>query len=75
MQTYPALHWPQGGNALIRNPEMSPNPRSRAGKSLLSEYRQEMLRKKDSVADMQAKEEIQELVELADDLNLLFEQE
>ena len=60
---------------MIRNPEMSPSPRSRADRSLLSEYREEMLRKKDSVQAIQAKDEIQELIELADYLTLLFEQE
>jgi len=60
---------------VIRHPEMSPSSRSRAGRSLLSEYREEMLRKQNSVQAIQAKEEIQELIELADDLNLLFEQE
>ena len=58
----------------MRNPARSPNPRSRAGRSLLSEYHNEMLQKKDSIQDIQAKEEIQELIELADDLNQLFEQ-
>ena len=57
---------------MIRNSETSPSPSSRANKSLLSEYRDEMLQKKDTVADIQAKEEVQQLIELADDLNLLF---
>ena len=60
---------------MIHNSETSPSPRSRGGRSLLSEYREEMLRKQNSVQASQAKENIQELIELADDLNLLFEQE
>ena len=58
----------------MRNPARSHNLKSRAGRSLLSEYHDEMFRKKDSIQDIQAKEEIQELIELADDLNQLFEQ-
>ena len=57
----------------MRNPEISPNLRSRFGKSLLSEYRDQMLRKRAVVQDVQAKEEIDELVELAEDLHLLFD--
>ena len=57
----------------MRNPEISPNLRSRFGKSLLSEYHDEMLRKSAIVQNVQAKEEIDELVELSEDLDLLFE--
>ena len=45
----------------------------RLGKSLLSEYREELLRKKAAVQNVQTREQTQELIELADDLNVLFE--
>ena len=56
---------------MIRSSENS--PRSRFSKSLLSEYRQEMLRRKAFVKDAESKEEIQQLIELSEDLDLLFE--
>ena len=57
----------------MRNFDVSPSSRSHVGKSLLSKYRDEMIRRKANARDCQAQEEIQELIELADDLNLLFE--
>ena len=56
---------------MIRSSENS--PRYRFGKSLLWEYRQEMLRRKASVNDAESQEEIQQLIELSEDLDLLFE--
>ena len=56
---------------MIRSSENSPG--SRFSKSLLWEYRQEMLRRKDLVKDAESKEEIQQLIELSEDLDLLFE--
>ena len=49
------------------------NPRSRLGKSLLTEYREEMLRRQAVTQDAQSQEEIQQLIDLADDLNVLLE--
>ncbi len=46
---------------------------SRFGKSLLTEYREKMLRKKAVTQEAEAKEEVEQLIELADDLNLLLE--
>ena len=56
---------------MIRDHENS--PRSRSGKSLLTEYREEMLRKKAVTQEAQSQEEIQQLIDLADDLNVLLE--
>ena len=56
---------------MIRNHENS--PRSRSGKSLLTEYREHMVRRKAVTHEPEAQEEIQQLVELADDLNVLLE--
>ena len=56
---------------MIRNHENS--PRSRFGKSLLTEYREEMLRRKAATHEAEAKEEFEQLIELADDLNVLLE--
>ncbi len=47
---------------------------SQPGKSLLSEYRDQMLRKKSLAQDEQAKERIEQMIELVDDLQDLFEQ-
>ena len=57
----------------MRNFDISPSSRSHACKSLLSEYREEMIRRTVTAHDYQTQEEIQELIELADDLNVLFE--
>lgn len=57
----------------MRNFDMNPSSRLHAGKSLLSEYREEMIRRKADARDCQTQEEIQELIELADDLDVLFE--
>ena len=43
------------------------------GKSLLSEYRDQMVRKINLVQDEQAKERIEQMIELVDDLQALFE--
>jgi len=56
---------------VIRNHENSPG--SRFGKSLLTEYREEMLRRKAVTHEAEAKEEMEQLIELADDLNVLLE--
>ena len=56
---------------MIRNHENS--PRTRFGKSLLTEYREEMLRRKAVAHEAEAEEEIEQLIELADDLNVLLE--
>ena len=54
-----------------------PDPQCNAGsqpdKSLLSEYRYQMVRKKDLVQDEQARERIEQMIELVDDLEALFE--
>ena len=42
-------------------------------RSLLSEYRDRMLRKKNLAQDEQAKERIEQMIELVDDLEALFE--
>ena len=42
-------------------------------KSLLSEYRDRMLRKKCLAQDEQAQEQIEQTIELVDDLEALFE--
>ena len=44
-----------------------------SGKSLLSEYRDHMIRKKGLARDERDKEHFQQLIELADDLDVLFE--
>ena len=41
--------------------------------SLLAEYRQQMIRKKRTIREPQAREEIEQLIDLAEDLNELFE--
>lgn len=41
--------------------------------SLLSEYRRRMLREKTLLRDGKQKEEIEQLIELTEDLNALFE--
>ncbi len=46
---------------------------SQPGKSLLSEYRDQMLRKKSLAQDEQAEERIEQMIELVDDLEALFE--
>ena len=46
---------------------------SQPGKSLLSEYRDQMLRKKDLVQDEGTRERIEQMIELVDDLQALFE--
>jgi len=55
-----------------------PDPQCSSGsqpdKSLLSEYRDQMLRKKDLVQDEGARERIEQMIELVDDLQALFEQ-
>ena len=56
---------------MIRNHENSPI--SRVGKSLLTEYREEMLRKKAIAHEAEAKEEIEQLIELAEDLDAFLE--
>ena len=43
------------------------------GKSLLNEYRDELLRKKDGAQDASTREQTQELIDLVEDLNVLFE--
>ena len=54
-----------------------PDPQSSSGsqldRSLLSEYRDRMLRKKNLVQDEQARERIEQMIELVDDLQDLFE--
>lgn len=47
---------------------------SKHGESVLSEYRRRMLREKAAAQGGRKKEEIEQLAELADDLNALFEQ-
>ncbi len=47
---------------------------SQPDKSLLSEYRDQMVRRMDFVEDEQAREQIEQMIELADDLEALFEQ-
>ncbi len=44
------------------------------GKSLLSEYRDQMILKKDLAHDEEARERIEQMIELVDDLQALFEQ-
>ena len=56
---------------MIRNRENS--PKSRFGKSLLTEYREEMLRRKASTHEPEAQEEMQQLADLAEDLTVLLE--
>ena len=56
---------------MIRNHENS--PRTRFGKSLLTEYREEMLRRKAVTHEAESQEEIQQLIELAEDLDVLLE--
>ena len=55
-----------------------PDPRYSSGsqpdKSLLSEYRDQMVRRMDLVEDEQAREQIEQMIELVDDLQALFEQ-
>ncbi len=46
---------------------------SQPDKSLLSEYRDQMVRRVDLVQDEQAKERIEQMIELVDDLEALFE--
>ena len=46
---------------------------SKRGESLLSEYRRRMLREKALLQDGKQKEEIEQLIELTEDLNALFE--
>ena len=58
---------------MIRNNENSPSSRSDAGKSLLKQYRERMARKQAVTHAPDDREEIQQLIELADDLNVLFE--
>ena len=41
--------------------------------SLLSEYRQEMIRQRRTIQEPEAKEEIDQLIDLAEDLDNLFE--
>ncbi len=54
-----------------------PDPQYSSGsqpdKSLLSEYRDRMLRKKNLVQDEQAREQIEQMIELVDNLQALFE--
>jgi len=54
-----------------------PDPQSSSGsqldRSLLSEYRDRMVRKKNLVQDEQAREQIEQMIELVDDLQALFE--
>ena len=56
---------------MIRNHKNSPG--FSLGKSLLTEYREEMLRRKTVTHEAEAKEEMEQLIELADDLNVLLE--
>ena len=46
---------------------------SQPDKSLLSEYRDRMLRKRSLAQDEQAREQIEQTIELVDDLQVLFE--
>ncbi len=46
---------------------------SQPDKSLLSEYRDQMIRKKSLVQDEQDKERIEQMIELVDDLENLFD--
>ncbi len=46
---------------------------SQPAKSLLSQYRDRMLREKILVRDEQAQEQIEQTIELVDDLEALFE--
>jgi len=46
---------------------------SQLDRSLLSEYRERMVRKKNLVQDEQARERIEQMIELVDDLQDLFE--
>jgi len=54
-----------------------PDPQYSSGsqldRSLLSEYRDRMVRKKNLVQDEQARERIEQMIELVDDLQALFE--
>jgi len=43
------------------------------GKSLLSEYREQMILRKDLAHDEEARERIEQMIELVDDLDALFE--
>ena len=53
-----------------------PDPQCSSGsqpdKSLLSEYRDQMLRKKSLAEDEQSRERIEQMIELVDDLQELF---
>ena len=49
------------------------SPGLQPDKSLLSEYRDQMVRRVDLVQDEQAKERIEQMIELVDDLEALFE--
>ena len=46
---------------------------SQPDKSLLAEYRDRMLRKRSLAQDEQAREQIEQTIELVDDLQVLFE--
>ncbi len=54
-----------------------PDPQYSSGslpdKSLLSEYREQMVRKKNLVHDELARERIEQMIELVDDLQALFD--
>ena len=46
---------------------------AKRGESLLSQYRRRMLRERALLQDGEQKEEVEQLIELTDDLNALFE--
>ena len=54
-------------------PDPQSNSGSQPGKSLLSEYRQRMVRRIDLVDDEGARERIEQMIELVDDLQALFD--
>lgn len=56
---------------LMSDPQTTPG--TDPGESLLSEYRDHMIRKKDLALDERDKEHFQQLIELVDDLGDLFE--
>ena len=61
-----------GGYQIMFDPQYVSG--SQLGKSLLSEYRDQMLRKKCLAQDEQTQEQIEQTIELVDDLEALFEQ-
>ena len=54
-------------------PDPQCNSESQSNKSLLAEYRYEMLRRRILAQDEQAREQIEQTIELVDDLEALFD--